>query len=187
MLLSQTLFTGLAQRCKIMFSAKSELYQILREFICIKAYQNCYKTAITVKLLKSKVTLNTCENLNMTHETQLHLGNKSKVNKTCYSETYCPNLSTDIKKQNSTTLPKCNNTHANIVKEVLASTCPYNNFSRSRSHRKNLTHVKSRDREPSRIPVKKLVHLMSKNRKSRRVIKRFIIWTMVFYWKLKHS
>ena len=123
----------------------------------------------------------------MTHETQLHLGNKSKVNKTCYSETYCPNLSTDIKKQNSTTLPKCNNTHANIVKEVLASTCPYNNFSRSRSHRKNLTHVKSRDREPSRIPVKKLVHLMSKNRKSRRVIKRFIIWTMVFYWKLKHS
>ena len=79
-------------------------------------------------------------------------------------------------RQNSTALPKaeCNNTHASIVKEILPSTHPYNNFSRSRSRSKNLTHVKSRDREPSRIPVKKLVHLMSKNRKSRRVIKRFI-------------
>jgi hypothetical protein len=72
--------------------------------------------------------------------------------------------------------PKCNNTYASIVKEVLPlpSTRPYNNFSRSRSRSKHLTHVKSRDREPSRIPVKKLVHLMSKNRKSRHVIKRFI-------------
>ena len=61
------------------------------------------------------------------------------------------------------------------MREVLPCTRPYNyNFSRSRSRSKNLTHVKSRDREPSRIPVKKLVHLMSKNRKSRRVIKRFI-------------
>jgi hypothetical protein len=106
----------------------------------------------------------------MTHETQRDLGNKSKVNETCYSET-CHNISTETKKQNSTTLPKCNDTHANIVKEVLRlpSTRPYNNFGRSRS--KHLTHVKSRDREPSRIPVKKLVHLISEYRKSRRVIK----------------
>jgi hypothetical protein len=147
-----------------------------------RSYENLYvskliktaiNTAITVKLLKSKVTLNTCENVKMSHETQRDLGNKSKVNETSYSET-CHNLSTETRKQNSTTLPKCNNTHARIVKEVLPSTCPYNNFSRSRSRSKNLTHVKSRDREPSRIPVKKLVHLMSKNRKSRRVIKRFI-------------
>jgi hypothetical protein len=48
-----------------------KLYQILRESICIKACQNCYiNTAITVKLLKSRVTLlNTCEKLKMTHET----------------------------------------------------------------------------------------------------------------------
>ena len=46
-------------------------------------------TAITVKLLTSKVTLlNTCEKLKMTHEKQLDLGNiKSKVNETCYCET----------------------------------------------------------------------------------------------------
>ena len=91
-----------------------------------------------------------------THETQHDLGNiKSKVNETCYFET-CHNLSTETMNQNYTALPKCNNTYASIVKEVLAlpSTRPYNNFSRSRSRSKHLTHVKSRDREPSRIPVK---------------------------------
>ena len=140
-----------------------------------KLIKTAINTAINVKLLKSKVTLNTCENVKVTHETQRDLGNKSKVNETCYSE-ICHNLSTETKKQNYTALPKCNNTYANIVKEILPlpSTRPYNNFSRSRSRSKHLTHVKSRDREPSRIPVKKLVHLMSKNRKSRRVIKRFI-------------
>ena len=142
-----------------------------------KLIKTAINTAITVKLLKSKVTLlNSCENLEVTHETQHDLGNiKSKVNETCYFET-CHNLSTETMNQNSTALPKCNNTYASVVKEVLPlpSTRPYNNFSRSRSRSKHLTHVKSRDREPSRIPVKKLVHLMSKNRKSRRVIKRFI-------------
>ena len=141
-----------------------------------KLIKTAINTAITVK---SKVSLNTCENLRMTCKTQRDLGNKSKVNETCCSETY-HNLSTETKKQNSTTLPKCNNTHASIVKEVLPSTRSYNNSSRSRSRSKNLTHVKSRDREPSRIPVKKLVHLMSKNRKSRRVIKRFINLSSLF-------
>ena len=127
-----------------------------------KLIKTAINTAITVKLLKSKVTLlNSCENLKMTHETQHDLGNiKSKVNDTCYFET-CHNLSTETMNQNSTALRKCNSTYASIVKEVLPlpSTPPYNNFSRSRSRSKHLTHVKSRDREPSRIPVKKLVHL----------------------------
>ena len=140
-----------------------------------KLIKTTINTAINVKLLKSKVTMNTCENMKVRFETERDLGNKSKVNETCYSET-CHNLSTETKKQNSPALPKYNNTHASTVKEVLPlpSTRPYNNFSRSRSRCKHLTHVKSRDREPSRIPVKKLVHLMSKNRKSRRVIKQFI-------------
>jgi hypothetical protein len=91
-------------------------------------------TAINVKLLKSKVILNTRENVKVTHETQGDLGNESKVNETCYSET-CHNSSTEENKQNSTALPNFNNTHASIVKEVLPlpSTRPYNNFSRSRS------------------------------------------------------
>jgi hypothetical protein len=72
------------------YSMQRELYQILRESICIKSNQSFIKTAIntaiTVKLLTSKVTLlNTCEKLKMTHEKQLDLGNiKSKVNETCY-------------------------------------------------------------------------------------------------------
>ena len=56
-----------------------------------KLVKTAINTAITVKLLKSKVTLlNTCEKLKMTHETQcdIAIGNiKSKVNQTCYCET----------------------------------------------------------------------------------------------------
>ena len=54
--------------------------------------------------------------------------------------------------------------------EVLhASPCDY--FSRSRLRTKSLIHIRKRDREPSRIPVKKLVNLMRKNRKRRCKIK----------------
>jgi low affinity Fe/Cu permease len=51
-----------------------------------KLVKTAINTAITVKLLKSKVTLlNTCEKLKMT---QRDTGNiKSKVNETCYCET----------------------------------------------------------------------------------------------------
>ena len=77
----------------------------------------------------------------------LGLGNKSKVNETCYSET-CHNLNAETKKQNSTALEKCNNTHESIVNEVLPlpPTYPYNNFSRGRSHSKHLTLQKPRSR-----------------------------------------
>ena len=51
-----------------------------------KLVKAAINTAITVKLLKSKVTLLTCEKLKMTHETQCDIGNKSKVNQTCYCE-----------------------------------------------------------------------------------------------------
>ena len=39
---------------------------------------------------------------------------------------------------------------------------------------RRLIHVNTRDREPSRIPVKKLVHSMSKNKKRTHKIKSFI-------------
>ena len=58
-----------------------------------KLVKTAINTAITVKLLKSKVTLlNTCEKLKKTHETQCDIGTaigniKSKVNQTCYCET----------------------------------------------------------------------------------------------------
>ena len=50
-----------------------------------KLVKTALNTAITVKLLKSKVTLNICEKLKMT---QRDTGNiKSKVNETCCCET----------------------------------------------------------------------------------------------------
>jgi hypothetical protein len=67
--------------------------RILPDLTRIYLYQSFIKTAIntaiTLKLLTSKVTLlNTCEKLKMAHEKQLDLGNiKSKVNETCYCET----------------------------------------------------------------------------------------------------
>jgi hypothetical protein len=60
-----------ANSCSMQYSMQWELYQILRESLCIKTAIN---TAITVKLLTYKVTLlNTCEKLKMSHEKQLEL------------------------------------------------------------------------------------------------------------------
>ena len=42
---------------------------------------------------------------------------------------------------------------------------------RSRSRNRDLVHIRKRDREPSRIAIKKLINLMSKNKKLRRKIK----------------
>ncbi len=41
----------------------------------------------------------------------------------------------------------------------------------SRSRNRDSVHIRKRDREPSRIPIKKLINLMSKNKKLRRKIK----------------
>ena len=45
---------------------------------------------------------------------------------------------------------------------------------RSRSRNRDSVHIRKRDREPSRIPMKKLVYLMSKNKTKRRKIKSLI-------------
>ena len=84
----------LAQRCKLKSATITlpENQSVHRDVgtrmqSCIKACQNCFtvNTAITVKLLKSKVTLNICETLKMT---QRDTGNiKSKVNENCCCET----------------------------------------------------------------------------------------------------
>ncbi len=127
-----------------------------------------------VKLLNTRKMMN--------GNTQPDLGNlKSNVTETCYFET-CHDISKDANKQNSAASLKCNNTHASVVKEILPlpSTRPYSNFSQCRQRSKGLqvllhvTHVKSRDREPSRIFIRKLVDLMSKYRTQRHMLKRFI-------------
>ena len=52
----------------------------------------------------------------------------------------------------------------------------WNTFTRSRSQctTRPLVHAKRRDREPSRIPMKKLVYFISKNKKRRHKIKNYI-------------
>jgi hypothetical protein len=70
--------TCLAQRCKLVFNAIFNAMRTLPDLTRIFLYQSFIKTAIntaiTVKLLTSKVTLlNTCEKLKMTHEKQLEL------------------------------------------------------------------------------------------------------------------
>jgi hypothetical protein len=68
------------------FNATRTLPDLTRIYLYQSFIKTAINTAITVKLLTSKVTLlNTCEKLKMTHEKQLDIGNiKSKVNETCY-------------------------------------------------------------------------------------------------------
>ena len=92
-----------------------------------------------------------------THDAQGDLGNISKVNETCnFIATYGNRLE---KQTNPIPSPDNHNIYANI---------------RSRYITRHFVHAKRRDREPSRILMKKLVHLMIKNKTKRRKIKRFI-------------
>ena len=60
----------------------------------LKLVKTTINTAITVKLLKSKVTLNTCEKLKMTRETQLDLWEyEVKGQCSCYCVPECVNMS----------------------------------------------------------------------------------------------
>ncbi len=113
-----------------------------------------------------------CETLVCVYEIAGDLGNiMSKVNETCTLKTY-HNCLKGTTEGFSSQLDS-NDYNANIKSELL-STFTYA-FNRSRSRCiQHLVHAKRRDREPSRIPMKKLVHLMSKNKTRRRRIKSFI-------------
>ena len=92
-----------------------------------------------------------------THDAQGELGNISKVNEACnFTATYDNRLE---KQTYPVPSPDSHNIYANI---------------RSRCITRYLAHAEGRDRESSRILMKKLVHLMSKNKTKRRKIKRFI-------------
>ena len=70
------------------FNAMKSLPDLTRIYLYQSFIKTAINTAITVKLLTSKVKLlNTCEKLKISHEKQLDLGNiKSKVNETCCCE-----------------------------------------------------------------------------------------------------
>ena len=71
------------------------LYQILRESVCVEACQNYYKHCYNCETIEIyKVTLNTCEKLKMTRETQLDLWEyEVKGQCSCYCVPECVNMS----------------------------------------------------------------------------------------------
>ena len=111
-------------------------------------------------------------------DTAYDLGNiKSKVNRTCNLKIY------ENREEKPTSSSSDNNdayVHSSTVTiQTKHINMPKSNaFNRSSSRSRCITrhsvHVNKRDREPSRIPMKKLIHLMSKNKKKRNKIKRFI-------------
>ena len=102
---------------------------------------------------------------------------KSKVNRTCNLKIYenreeKPTSSSSD--NNDAYVHSCTVTiqtkHINMPK----SNAFNRSSGRSRCITRHSVNVNKRDREPSRIPMKKLIHLMSKNKKKRNKIKRFI-------------
>ena len=117
-----------------------------------------------------------CENNVSGGNTERDLGKESlKVNRTCNLRTY----NHPIKKEtNSTLLPDSydanSSTYTMQTKHINVSQCNAFIRSRSRCITRSLVHAKRREREPSRIPMKKLVYFMSKNKKRRHKIKSYV-------------
>ena len=109
-------------------------------------------------------------------DTEDDLGNKSKVNttynlKTCDNRKEITAINRPLAVSNAYLCRVAVQTkHMNSDKSNAfnRSSC------RSRCVTRHLVHVNKRDREPSRIPMKKLVHSMSKNKTRRHKIKSFI-------------
>ena len=104
------------------------------------------------------------------------LGNKSKVNTTYNLKTY------DNRKGKTEIHRPLADSSAHLcrvtvqTKQINSDKSNAFNRSSGRSRRitRHLVHVNKRDREPSRIPMKKLVHSMSRNKTRRHKIKSFI-------------
>ena len=132
-----------------------------------RTYQESIKNLSETSVTLYDKQLATCATLVCVHESQGDFGNiKSKVNETSHNHFI-------------TSPPESNHTvYANIKSQRLFTLSVQTQcvaFNRSRAQtRSHLIHAKKRDREPSRIPMKKLVHLMSKNKKRRRKIKSLI-------------
>ncbi len=140
---------------------------------------NCQNLSETIKTLYEKqLCLN--ETLLYIDETAGDLGDiKSKVNGICALKTYhnCLKGTTEVSSQldsNDYNVNIKSLSTFTIQTKHLTSNQSYA-FDRNRSRCiKHSAHAKRRDREPSRIPMKKLVYLMSKNKTRRCRIKSLI-------------
>ena len=166
--------TYTAVQNRVQFREKqSRSYEKLLELM--NNYENLSET---VKALHFVNELFICENHVDIWDTRGDLGNESKVNRTCNLKTY------DNRTEKPTSLrplPNNNDSYAHLsaftiqTKHINSKSNAFNRSSgRSRCIARHFVHVNTRDREPSRIAMKKLVHSMSKNKKRRHKIKSFI-------------
>ena len=148
---------------RVQFRAKlSRSYEKLLELM--SNYENLSES---MKVLHFVNELLICKNCVDICGADRDLGNKSKVNKTCNLKTYDNPIA---KPTSPRPLPDNNYAYARLstfTKETkLINSRKSNVFNRisgrSRCVTRHLVHVNTRDREPSRIPMKKLVHSMSK-------------------------
>ena len=159
---------------RVQFRAKlSRTYEKLLELM--SNYENLSET---VKALHFVNELHSFENQIDSSDSESDLGNKSKVNRTCNLKTHDNLLD---KPTSPRALPNDNDAYTHLstfaIQTKYINSHKSNVFNRISGRSRCITrqlHVNTRDREPSRIPIKKLIHSMSKKRKRRHKIKSFI-------------
>ena len=149
---------------------QSKIYEKL--LFLIENYENLSGSVKTLHVKQLRLCKTLLDIYNA--EGDLGLGDISKVNVNETSNFITTRDNRLEKPTNYIPLPDSHNTY------VIIKTNPYqpNAFNQSggrlRCITRHFVHDKRRDREPSRIPMKKLVHLMRKNKTRRSKIKRFI-------------
>ena len=138
-------------------------------------YENLSETVKALCYVRELIRLFS-ETLVDISDTEDDLGNKSKVNTTYNLKTY------DNRKEKTEIHRPLADSSVHLcrvtvqTKQINSEKSNAFNRSSGRSRRitRHLVHVNKRDREPSRIPMKKLVHSMSRNKTRRHKIKSFI-------------
>ena len=138
-------------------------------------YENLSETVKALCYVRESIRLCSETQIDIS-DTEDDLGNKSKVNTTYNLRTY------DNRKEKTAIHRPLADSSAHLCKVTVQTkhinsdkSNAFNRSScRSRCITRHLVHVNKRDREPSRIPMKKLVHSMSRNKKRRHKIKSFI-------------
>ena len=138
-------------------------------------YENLSETVKALCYVRESIRLCSETQIDIS-DTEDDLGNKSKVNTTYNLRTY------DNRKEKTAIHRPLADSSAHLCKVTVQTkhinsdkSNAFNQSScRSRCITRHLVHVNKRDREPSRIPMKKLVHSMSRNKKRRHKIKSFI-------------
>ena len=138
-------------------------------------YENLSETVKALCYVRESIRLFSETHVDFS-DTEDDLGNKSKVN-TTYNLKTCDNCKEKTAIHRPLAVSNAYLCRVTVQTKHMNSdkSNAFNQSScRSRCVTRHLVHVNKRDREPSRIPMKKLVHSMSRNEKRRHKIKSFI-------------